>query len=164
LLQSERHETYRFFDFELDVPAYELRRGGLPVKLERQPMDLLILLVERRQQLVSRADIADHLWGKDVFVDVEHGVNAAIRKIRHALRESPEAPTCLDTVSGKGYRFIAPVEVVPGPRDRTSPALQESQTAPLANATDNQSVATKGQTRRTPSRLSASRPASWSWH
>jgi DNA-binding winged helix-turn-helix (wHTH) protein len=83
-----------------------------------------------------------------VFVDVEHGVNAAIRKIRHALRDSPEAPVCLETVSGKGYRFIAPVEVVPGPRDRTSPAIHESQAAPPAGAIDNRPIATEGQTRR----------------
>jgi DNA-binding response OmpR family regulator len=57
MLQSQRHETYRFFDFELDVPAYELRRGGLPVKLERQPMDLLILLVERPRIASTGADL-----------------------------------------------------------------------------------------------------------
>ncbi len=92
--------------------AYELRRGGRPVRIERQPMDLLLLLVERRRQLVSRSEIVDRLWGADVFVDVETGVHTAIRKVRLALHDSPESPTCVETVSGKGYRFIAPVEVV----------------------------------------------------
>ena len=106
--------TFHFDDFVLDVAAYDLRRNGRRVRLERQPMDLLILLIGRRGQLVSRSEIADALWGKDVFVDVENGVNTAIRKLRQALRDSPDAPTFIETVPGKGYRFIAPVE---GPQD-----------------------------------------------
>ena len=105
-------ETFRFGDFELDVAAYELRRLGRPVKLGRQPMDLLILLVEGRRQLVSRNEIVDRLWGKDVFVDVDTGVNTAISKIRQVLRDSPDAPAFVETVPGKGYRFIATVESV----------------------------------------------------
>jgi TolB-like protein/DNA-binding winged helix-turn-helix (wHTH) protein/tetratricopeptide (TPR) repeat protein len=108
-------ETYRFNDFELDVAGYQLRRQGRVVRLERQPMDVLILLVERRGQLVSRADIVERLWGKDVFVDVETGVHTAIRKIRQALGDSIHAPTFVETVSGKGYRFVADVEVVVEP-------------------------------------------------
>ena len=106
-------QTVHFRDFVLDVAAYELRRHGRRVRIERQPMDLLILLVGRRGQLVSRAEIADALWGKDVFVDVENGVNTAIRKLRQALRDAPDAPAFIETVPGKGYRFIAPVEVEP---------------------------------------------------
>jgi TolB-like protein/DNA-binding winged helix-turn-helix (wHTH) protein/Flp pilus assembly protein TadD len=109
---SPAHETLRFGDFELDVEAYQLRRQGRPVKLERRPMELLILLVEHRGRLVSRSQIAERLWGKDVFVDVETGVNIAISKVRHALRDSTEKPECLETVVGKGYRFVAAVEVV----------------------------------------------------
>ena len=109
---SESRETLRFGDFELDVAAYELRRNGRAVHLERHPMDLLLLMVERRSDLVSRAEIVERLWGKDVFVDVETGVHTAMRKVRQALRDSPEAPTFIETVSGRGYRFIATVEVV----------------------------------------------------
>jgi TolB-like protein/DNA-binding winged helix-turn-helix (wHTH) protein/Flp pilus assembly protein TadD len=120
----------RFGAFELDVAGYELRSGGRAIRMERQPMDLLILLVERRGQLVSREDIIDRLWGKDVFVDVETGVHTAIRKIRRALQDSPEAPVFIETVPGKGYRFVAPVEidapsfasVVPEPPPVTAPA------------------------------------------
>lgn len=111
-------DIFRFGEFELDVPAYELRRAGSPVRLERQPMDLLILLVERRGQLVSRAEIIDKLWGKDVFVDVETGVHTAARKIRQALGDSTDAPAFLETVPGKGYRFIAPVAVATPARER----------------------------------------------
>ena len=100
----------RFTPFELDVSGYVLRRDGRPIRLERQPMDLLILLAARPQVLVSRAEIADTLWGKDVFVDVETSIHTAIRKIRQALRDSAEAPRFIETVPGRGYRFIAPIE------------------------------------------------------
>ena len=100
----------RFSPFELDVSGYVLRRDGRPIRLERQPMDLLILLATRPQVLVSRAEIADTLWGKDVFVDVETSIHTAIRKIRQALRDSAEAPRFIETVPGRGYRFIAPIE------------------------------------------------------
>jgi TolB-like protein/DNA-binding winged helix-turn-helix (wHTH) protein/Flp pilus assembly protein TadD len=109
---SGAHESLRFRDFELDVEAYQLRRQGRPVRLERRPMELLILLVEHRGRLVSRSQIAERLWGKDVFVDVETGVNIAISKVRQALRDSTEKPQCVETVVGKGYRFVAAVEVM----------------------------------------------------
>ena len=104
--------SYRLRDVVLDVGAYTLRRHGRVIRLERQPMELLILLVQRRGQLVTRAEIVDLLWGKDVFVDVETGVHTAIRKIRQALRDPTDAPTFIETVPGKGYRFVAPVETV----------------------------------------------------
>ena len=114
--------TLRFGEFALDVAAYQLRRDGQPVKLGRQQMDLLILLVERHGQLVTRADIVARLWGPDVFVDVEMGVNTAISKVRQALRDSPDAPRFLETVSGKGYRFIAPVDGIPPGARPAAPA------------------------------------------
>src|SRR5687767_5206666 len=112
---ADRTPIIRFADFELDVGAYQLRRAGRPVKLGRQPMELLILLVERRGQLVTRGEIVERLWGPDVFVDVETGVNTAISKVRQALRDSADAPRFLETVAGKGYRFVAVVDVVPAP-------------------------------------------------
>jgi TolB-like protein/Flp pilus assembly protein TadD len=112
----DSREIFRFGDFELDVSAYELRRLGTPVRLERRPMDFLILLVERRRELVPRRDIVERLWSKDVFVDVDTGVNTAIRKVRHALGDLPTAPAFIETVPGRGYRFIADVEVVTAAR------------------------------------------------
>ena len=100
----------RFGPFELDVSGYVLRRDGRTIRLERQPMDLLILLATRPQVLVGRAEIADTLWGKDVFVDVDTSIHTAIRKIRQALRDSAEVPCFIETVPGRGYRFIAPIE------------------------------------------------------
>jgi TolB-like protein/DNA-binding winged helix-turn-helix (wHTH) protein/Flp pilus assembly protein TadD len=120
---SGPRETVRFRDFVLDVAAYELRRNGHRVRLERQPMDLLILLVAQRGQLVSRSQIVETLWDKDVFVDVENGVNTAIRKLRQALRDAPDAPTFIETVPGKGYRFIAAVEPVSEAQLSTLPSV-----------------------------------------
>ena len=129
--QLDSHSTFQFGDFELDLSAYELRRSGQRVHLERHPMDLLILLVERRRQLVSRADIARHLWGADVFLDFEMGVNTAIRKLRQALRDSRESPTFVETISGKGYRFIAPVKAVL--LDQHNEAIESVAVLPFAN-------------------------------
>jgi TolB-like protein/DNA-binding winged helix-turn-helix (wHTH) protein/Flp pilus assembly protein TadD len=112
---------FRFRDLVLDVAAYELRRNGRRVRLERQPMDLLILLVGRQGQLVSRSEIAEALWAKDVFVDVENGVNTAIRKLRQALHDAPDTPTFIETVPGKGYRFIAEVEALPNATPSPAP-------------------------------------------
>ena len=72
-------------------------------------MELLILLLQRRGELVSRDEIAERLWGKDVFLDVDHSINVAVRKVRAALRDNPERPRFVETVVGKGRRF-APAE------------------------------------------------------
>jgi TolB-like protein/DNA-binding winged helix-turn-helix (wHTH) protein/Tfp pilus assembly protein PilF len=97
--------TFKFGDLELDVSAYELRRLGRRVKIERIPMDLLILLVERRGDLVSREEIIERLWGKESFLDAESGVNTAVRKVREALKDNSARPNFIQTISGKGYRF-----------------------------------------------------------
>jgi TolB-like protein/DNA-binding winged helix-turn-helix (wHTH) protein/Flp pilus assembly protein TadD len=98
--------------FSLDLGRYELRRNREALRLERIPMELLILLVEHWGALVTREQIVERLWGKDVFVDTEQGINTAIRKVRSALRDDPENPTYVQTVVGKGYRFVGPIEVV----------------------------------------------------
>ena len=96
-------------NFELDLLSYELRRAGRVQKLERIPAEILLLLVEQRGQLVTREQIIERIWGKDVFVDTDNSINAAIRKIRQVLKDDPEQPRFLQTVIGRGYRFIAPV-------------------------------------------------------
>lgn len=73
-------------------------------------MDLLILLIKRHHQLVSRTEMVDHLWGKGIFIDVETGLNTAVRKVRQALRDAPESPKFIETVAGKGYRFIGKLD------------------------------------------------------
>lgn len=106
-------ETIRFGDYELDPDAWELRRGGKAVKLERIPLQLLLLLAENRDRLVTREEILLAIWGKDVFVDADNSINTAIRKARQALKEDPENPRFIRTVPGKGYRFTAPTSAEP---------------------------------------------------
>jgi Tol biopolymer transport system component/DNA-binding winged helix-turn-helix (wHTH) protein len=98
-------------ELELDLQRYELRRGDAVLRLEKIPMELLILLVEHKDQLVSREEIIEKLWGKDVFLDTEQGINTAIRKIRQVLHDDPGRPRFVQTVFGKGYRFVAPILV-----------------------------------------------------
>jgi len=106
---------------------YELRRGSSVLKLEKIPMELLILLVERRDQLVGREEIIARLWGKDVFLDTEQGINTAIRKIRLTLGDDPNDPRFLQTIVGKGYRFVGPITVIPAtaPAPAPVPATDE---------------------------------------
>jgi TolB-like protein/DNA-binding winged helix-turn-helix (wHTH) protein len=98
----------KFAEFELDGGRYQLRCGDRVLKLEKLPMELLTLLVESNGRLVNRDEIVEKIWGKDVFLDTEHGINTAIRKIRQVLGDDPEQPRFVQTVTGKGYRFIAP--------------------------------------------------------
>ncbi len=98
----------RFDDFQLDYGRFQLCRRGVPVRLEGLPLQLLMFLVEKRGQLVTREQISGELWSKDVFVDVEQGINTAIRKIRRALAHDAGEPQYLQTVLGRGYRFVAP--------------------------------------------------------
>ncbi len=101
--------VYRFGEFSLDCGRFELSRNGRRLKLERKPLELLVLLVTRQGQIVTREEIAGRLWNREVFVDIEHGINTAIRKIRQTLGDSPDLPQFVQTISGSGYRFIAPV-------------------------------------------------------
>lgn len=99
----------KFDPYELDPDAWELRRRGRAVRLERLPMELLLLLVERRGTLVTRQEIATRLWDPSLFHDLDNGIHTAIRKVRQALNDSAHRPAFVQTVSGKGYRFLAPV-------------------------------------------------------
>ena len=99
----------RFDDFQLDYARFQLCRHGIPVRLEGLPLQLLMFLVENRGRLITREQISTELWSsKDVFVDVEQGINTAIRKIRRALADDAGEPKYLQTVVGRGYRFVAP--------------------------------------------------------
>src|SRR5262252_11205199 len=101
--------SYQFGRFELDLPGYKLKRDSQVLRLEKIPMELLILLVEHRGELVTREQIIEKLWGKEVFLDTEQGINTAIRKIRQVLQDDSDKPQFLETVVGKGYRFVGNV-------------------------------------------------------
>ncbi|MFZ3341878.1 MAG: winged helix-turn-helix domain-containing protein, partial [Terriglobales bacterium] len=104
--------VYRFGEFSLHSGKFELCRKGRRLKLERKPLELLVLLVTRHGQIVTREEIAGHLWEQEVFVDIEHGINTAIRKIRQTLGDSPDMPQFVQTISGSGYRFIATITAI----------------------------------------------------
>jgi DNA-binding winged helix-turn-helix (wHTH) protein/tetratricopeptide (TPR) repeat protein len=97
---------------ELDLGRYELRRFGRRVRLEKKPMELLIFLVGRREQLVTREEIVQRLWRSDMFIDSERNLNNIVRKIRTALGDDAERPRFVETVIGKGYRFVGPMRVI----------------------------------------------------
>jgi len=99
----------RFDTFELDRGNFQLRCSGRSVHLQKVPLELLILLAEKEGCLVTRADIIERIWGKDVFVDVDSAVNTAIRKIRIALGDDAEETEYVETVPGEGYRFVTQV-------------------------------------------------------
>ncbi|MDR3773420.1 MAG: winged helix-turn-helix domain-containing protein [Terracidiphilus sp.] len=117
--------VFEFGDFKVDCDRFELSRAGRALKLERKPLELLILLAAGNGHLITRTEIIESLWDSEVFVDTEHGINTAIRKIRQVLGDDPERPRFVQTVTGKGYRFIAPIATVDpslsGNQSRLSP-------------------------------------------
>jgi len=114
--------------FELDLRPRRLRHGSRMLKLERIPLEILFLLVERAGEVVTHDQIVDRIWGKDVFLDTDNSIRGAIRKIRQVLRDNPEQPRFIQTVTGRGYCFIAPaisrsavgVADLPGPEAPTA--------------------------------------------
>ncbi len=116
--------VFEFAGYRVDCGRFELLRDGRSLRLERKPLELLILLATSEGRLVTRAQIAQHLWSSEVFVDTEHGINTAIRKIRSVLRDDAESPQFIQTVPAMGYRFIAPLQCIsPPPSNGTNLSL-----------------------------------------
>jgi len=113
----------RFGSFEVDLASGELRRQGLKISLQDQPFRLLALLLDRAGEVVTREELRDKLWPADTFVDFDHSLNTAVRKLREALGDSAETPRYVETLARRGYRFVAPL-AEPGPG------------APLAHSAD----------------------------
>ena len=109
----------RFGIFDVDLRAGQLRRNGLKVRLQEQPFQVLSMLLERPGEVVTREDLHGRLWPADTFVDFDHGLNAAVKRLRDALGDSAENPRFVETLARRGYRFLAPVEF---PSVETSPA------------------------------------------
>jgi len=113
--------VFHFGVFEADEAAGELRKHGVRVKLHAQPFQVLLMLLERPAELVTREAMRQRLWGDGTFVDFDHGLNSAVNKIREALNDSAAQPRYVETVSGKGYRFIAPVSLGGAPAVAAAP-------------------------------------------
>ena len=118
-------------DFELDVRTRRLRRGSHVLKLERIPLEILVLLLEHRGETVTRDEIVAKVWGNSVFFDTDNSIRGAIRKVRQVLKDDPESPRFIQTVTGQGYRFIAPV-IVPEQQTRAVAYWAEPVASPEA--------------------------------
>ena len=113
---------YRFGVFEVDGRTGELRKHGRPVKLRGRPFDILLLLLAKRGDLISREELRQQLWQADTFVDFDHGLNSSMNRLRDALGDSAENPRFIETLPKRGYRFIAPIDVVePSPLAAAEP-------------------------------------------
>src|SRR5262245_65723214 len=106
---NARPSSVRFGRFELDRTAGELYRDGRRIRLQEHPRQVLVALLERPGELVTREALRERLWKSDTFVDFEHGLNTAVKKARQALGDSAESPRFIETLSRRGYRFIGEV-------------------------------------------------------
>jgi DNA-binding winged helix-turn-helix (wHTH) protein len=106
--------TFRFGMFEADIEAGELRKQGIKIKLQVQPFQVLLVLLEKPGQVIAREELQNRVWPAETFVDFDHGVNNAISRLREALGDSAENPRFIETLSRRGYRFIAPVTAPEG--------------------------------------------------
>jgi len=118
---------YRFGTFEADAATGELRRQGIRIKLNAQPFQVLLLLLERPGELLTREEISRELWPDGTFVDYEHGVNSAVNRIREALGDKASNPRFVVTLARRGYRFVAPVERIDLSEDSLAAASESAE-------------------------------------
>jgi cholera toxin transcriptional activator len=111
MIQHPPARVFRFGVFELIEATGELHKHGIRIKLHSQPFQVLVMLLERPKELVTREEMRQKLWGDDTIVDFDHGLNTAVNKLREALGDAAAQPRHVETVPGRGYRFIAPVTV-----------------------------------------------------
>jgi cholera toxin transcriptional activator len=125
---------YKFGEFEADLRAAELRRRGLRLKMQMQPFQVLIALLERPHDVVTREELRQRLWPEDTFVDFDHGLNTAVAKLRETLGDSASTPKYVETIAKRGYRFLADVEKMEerAPVAQAEPAAKVPQNAALS--------------------------------
>lgn len=123
----------RFGVFELDLRSGELRKQGHKIRLEGQPVQVLICLLENPGGLITREELRAKLWAQDTFVNFEHGLNAAVKRLRRALNDSADSPRFVETLPRRGYRFIAPVQF-------GDPATAEPPAAPMVTDPSHEEV------------------------
>jgi TolB-like protein/DNA-binding winged helix-turn-helix (wHTH) protein/Tfp pilus assembly protein PilF len=133
---EDRGTSFRFGVFEADSRTGELRKQGRALRLRGRPFDILILLLTRRGQMISRENLQQQLWPSDTFVDFDHGLNSAMNRLREALGDSAENPRFIETLPKRGYRFIAPVDVVYVTRADAAPTVPTVAAAPALRAAE----------------------------
>src|SRR3984957_3397471 len=121
---SNSAEVYRFGVFEVLPRAGELQKNGVRVKLQEQPFQLLVFLLENAGEIVSRESVRQRLWQGNTFVDFDASLSVAVGKLREALGDSADSPRFIETVPRRGYRFIAPVKSVEKPSSQSQPVAQ----------------------------------------
>ena len=125
----------RFGVFELDLSTGELRKSGVRLRLQGQPIQVLTLLLERAGDVVTREELRQKLWASDTFVDFDHSLNTAINKVREALGDSASSPRFVETLARRGYRFMAPVQVPAAVPPANGVRIETTATAPLPPTT-----------------------------
>jgi DNA-binding winged helix-turn-helix (wHTH) protein len=140
MTDTQSTPRFRFGIFEADASTCELRRKGVRVKLNAQPFQVLLMLLTRPGELLTREEIAATLWPEGTFVDFEHGLNSAVNRIREALGDTAGNPRFVETLARRGYRFIAPVEKISAisangsmPTDASSPSAPPRHNTILAS-------------------------------
>ena len=134
--ESQLPRVIRFGIFEVDVHSGELRRSGVKLKLQEQPLQVLCVLLEHPGEVVTREDLHSRLWSVDTYVDFDHGLNAAVKRLRDALGDSAENPRFVETVARRGYRFIAPVRPLQDASETEfSPGVEVQSASAVANRT-----------------------------
>lgn len=128
----EAKTSIRFGVYELDLKAGVLRKNGIRIRCQEQPFQVLAALAERPGELVTREELCRRLWPEDTFVDFDHALNTAIKKVRSALNDDADTPRYIETVPRRGYRFVAAIEEEPTPP--AQPTLQQPLPAPPARA------------------------------
>jgi cholera toxin transcriptional activator len=123
----------RFGVFGVDRTAGELRKNGVRIRLQEQPFQLLLFLLERPREVITREELREKLWPADTFVDFDHSLNTAINKVREALGDSASSPRYVETLARRGYRFLATVEPIQESLAPESPAVHPSLNVPLPN-------------------------------
>lgn len=127
---SSAARIVRFGVFEVDLSAGELRKNGRRVRLQEQPFQILVLLLERTGEVVTREELRQKLWAADTFVDFDHSLNTAIKKVREALGDSASSPRYVETMARRGYRFLGTVER----KDDSRTALNSASGVPIESA------------------------------
>jgi len=128
-IPPSKRRVYRFGAFEVDADAGEMRKGGIRIRIQEQPLRLLTALMERPGELITREELRSRLWPDDTFVDFEHGLNTAATRLRQALRDSAQTPRFIESVPRRGYRFIAPLDPMNWEAAEVAPAAAVSAAA-----------------------------------
>jgi len=136
MTDAESARRYRFGVFEADGATGELRRQGVRIKLNAQPFQVLLMLLSRPGEVLTREDISRELWPDGTFVDFDHGVNSAVNRIREALGDTAGNPRFVETLARRGYRFVAPVERIGTAVEEAPVARAEEGTAEVATPED----------------------------